>query len=84
MEEINYVFMSFRDTTVNKNLGVCIVRAVNLVEATEISHKKGINPGGEIMSFDLNQAQFEEENLKLDRLYTRKEMMNKGYEKVQQ
>ena len=81
---INYVFMSFRNPTINKNLGVCIVKANTLIEATQISHEKGINPGGEIMSFNLSESQFEEEKLELDRLYTKEELENKGYKKVSQ
>ena len=79
MKPLNYVFMSFRDPAINKNLGVCIVIAKNLRNATEISWAKGINPGGEIAGYNLTDAQFKIENLELNRLYTREEMLSKGY-----
>ena len=44
-----WVWMSFADEFGFK--GVVIIQALDVVEAARLTHKMGINPGGEIMCF---------------------------------
>lgn len=65
----NYIFMSFYEP--NRSLGVCIVKADNINEALVILHDKQIHPGGEVLFRVLNNRQFREEDLKLNKVYAK-------------
>ena len=80
---MKYGWLSFRDPEKNLNLGCCIVSDVqNFTEAIQKAHKLGINPGGEVMGTPMTEEMFKEEGLEADRLYTRSEMIELGYEKI--
>ncbi len=74
-----YIFLSFRDPDINKNLGCAIVKAKDLNEAIVKAHKKKINPGGEVLGTPMSEKDFKEEGLELDKLYSRQEMIDLGY-----
>lgn len=65
-------FLSFSDGT---NLGCCQVRASGITQAIQKAHKLNINPGGEVAAFELDAP----EELDMNRLYTRAEMLDLGY-----
>jgi hypothetical protein len=70
-----WYFLSFRDPKINKNLGCCNVCVKgNLEKALEKTKKLGINPGGEVAAYEL-----EEPELKSNKLYSRKEMLDLEY-----
>jgi hypothetical protein len=71
-----FYFISFRDPDKNLNLGVCMVEAEHVTQAIPTTHEKGINPGGEALIFELEKP---EEDLELNKLYTRQEMLDMGY-----
>lgn len=72
-----YYFMSFRDVRTNTNLGVCQVEAASEKFAMTKSIALGINPGGEVAIYELEEK---EPELELDRLYTKQEMLDLGFE----
>lgn len=82
MSEVKYTFISFVENPGSgKNLGCCVVECVG-ASAIFVARSKGINPGGEAAMFGLSQSEFEEQGLELDRLYTKKEMNEKDFEKL--
>lgn len=74
-----YVFLSFRDPEINLNLGCVITQAQNFEEAIEKTHKLGINPGGEVMGYEIIDPMPDLECMELDRLYSREEMLAMKY-----
>ena len=79
MSDAKYMWLSFRDPENNVNLGVCIVEATDFTKAVDKAWELGINPGGEIGGYSLNQEQFEAEELGLNKLYSRQDMIDLGY-----
>lgn len=79
MEKVSYMFLSFRNPVKNLNLGVAIVQAKSLLEAIPLSHKKKVNPGGEVLGSPMTAEMFKEEGLEKDRLYSKAEMKKLGY-----
>ncbi len=77
---MSYWFLSFRDADKNRNLGVSVVQAESMEMALGESWLKRCNPGGEVLFNEMSEAQFEEEGLELNRLYSKKEMSGLGYE----
>lgn len=78
-----YMFMSFRDPIKNINLGVCIIKSPPDVKvAIEKAWELDINPGGEVASCPLTEEGFIEQDLELNRLYSKQEIINKGFKKV--
>lgn len=74
------IWMSFCDpnlTEGNKFLGVIITKAKGLAHAVEKTHDLGINPGGEIMSFEIED---EIDIAHHDRLLSREDMKAAGFE----
>jgi hypothetical protein len=52
-------WLSFADATRpagSQFLGICIVRAVDMVSAIKVAHALGINPGGEVRGFVVDDA----------------------------
>ena len=80
---VSYWWLSFRDDNDDYCLGVCIVEAANGDNALQVSHVKGINPGGEAMIFELPETALSDEGLELDRLYSSEELENLGFERVE-
>lgn len=72
-----YFFLSFRNPKINKNLGCCQVIAANNKAAVNVAHKLGINPGGEVAVFRLQ----EKEDIEINRLYSPEELNDLGYQK---
>lgn len=77
---MKYLYMSFRDPEEDINLGVCIVEASNVMEGVKRSHSLKMNPGGEVMMFEMDETEYREEGLEINRLYSRSEMLDLGYE----
>lgn len=77
---MSYWFLSFRDDTKNKNLGVCVIEAESREMAWGQSCLKKLNPGGEVLFTEMNEEEFKEEGLELNRLYSSEEMKRLGYE----
>jgi hypothetical protein len=74
-----YMFLSFRNSDKNINQGVAIIKAKDLTEAIIKSHKKGINPGGEVLGSPMTTEMFKKEGLEENRLYGREELLELGY-----
>jgi hypothetical protein len=74
-----YWFMSFAEET-GKNLGCCIIASESAQQAHALSHRYGINPGGQMQSSGLTKEQFKLQGLELNKLYTREEMMKMGFQ----
>ena len=73
---VKWYFLSFRDPKKNRNLGCCNVGVEGgLMKALEKARELKINPGGEVMASRIGKSELEP-----DRLYSRKEMLNLGYE----
>ena len=80
---MNYFWLSFRDPDINLNLGCTIINdADDLDTAIQKAWDLGINPGGEVLGTLMTEEMFKEEGLEADRLYTRSEMIELGYEKI--
>jgi len=77
-----YYYLSFRDPDIDRNLGVCIVKADTLLGAINTAHNLKINPGGEVLSYRLTENEFIAQNMILNRLYSREEMIERGHKKV--
>ncbi|MFA6460803.1 MAG: hypothetical protein WCV90_00920 [Candidatus Woesearchaeota archaeon] len=74
-EQTTWYFLSFRDPVANKNLGCCNVAVIGgLEKALRKTHDLGINPGGEVMAYPMDEAELDP-----DRLYSRQEMIQLGY-----
>ena len=77
--KLSYWFLSFRDAEKNRNLGVSVVQAESMELALGESWLKRCNPGGEVLFNELSEEDFAEQGLKLNRLYSRKEMTDLGF-----
>ncbi len=75
-------WMSFRDQIKNKNLGVCVVEADDEALAVGECWLKEINPGGEVLMLKMTPEEFAGEGLEINRLYSRTEMDEMGFEFV--
>ena len=74
--ELQCYFLSFRDPDRNRNLGCCnVIVEGDLEAALSKTRDLGINPGGEVMAYRI-----EEPELELNRLYSRQEMKDLDYE----
>lgn len=73
-------WLSFRDIQKNKNLGVAVVHAKSMTQAQQRAIVMGINPGGEVFATQVTRQEMDENNLEFNRLYTREEMKQRGYE----
>lgn len=76
---MKYFFMSFRDVDENKNLGVCIVQEEDSEKAVQKATELGINPGGEVLLFELDDEEFRNQGLNLNTLYSRSQMRDLGF-----
>ena len=74
-----YMWLSFREPKENLNLGCVIVKGSNLNDAVQRAWELNLNPGGEIAGFLLTEEQVKEENLEVERLYTKDELVELGY-----
>jgi len=74
--------MSFRDVSKNLNLGVCVVEADDEPGAIGEAWLKDANPGGEVLMFKMTEEEFSGEGLERNRLYSRDEMNELGFEWV--
>jgi len=77
---MSYWFLSFRDNVENHNLGVCVVEANSMENALGESWLNKCNPGGEVLFTEMTGDQFKAEGLELNRLYSRQEMTELGYD----
>ena len=80
----NYMWLSFASEETGKNLGVCIVEASNFTEGIQKAHQKGINPGGQVAGSKMSEEQFQGEELELDRLYSREEMIEMEFHTLEE
>lgn len=72
-------WLSFAD---GKCLGMCFIEAEDIIDAATKAWELGINPGGEVLGFDMGlTAETIEEAAKfeMNRLYSPEEMRAKGY-----
>lgn len=77
---MNYFWLSFRDPDINLNLGCTIIKDVNdLGTAIKKAWDLNINPGGEVLGTLMTEEMVKEEGLEVNKLYTRSEMIEKGY-----
>lgn len=56
MVESKFFYLSFCDASRpagTQFLGACIVRASHLMEAVQVAHLLGINPGGEVLGYPI-------------------------------
>ncbi len=75
-----YLWLSFCDPDKPKGsqfLGVIITSALGLSHAIEKTHTLGINPGGEILSFEVDENDIRPEHF--DKLLTGDEIIKYGY-----
>lgn len=77
-----YTFISFGSTVTGKNLGCCIIECSG-DEAAQKARDLGLEPNEPIhaQAFELNEEQFKEEGMELNKLYSREEMLQRGNEK---
>jgi len=71
---MSYFWLSFSDPEINKNLGVCIIKASNFDEGIRKAWALNINPGGEVMGMEMTEAQTLAQGLEINRLYTKTEI----------
>lgn len=79
-EEVEWFFLSFRNPDTNINLGCCnisIDKKETSIDAVVKAHQLGINPGGEVLIFPVESPELEP-----NRLYTRQEMVDQDYKKL--
>lgn len=72
---MNWWWLSFADQTRpkgNQFLGVVIIEAITLDQAITQSHLRGLNPGGEILSFQIPYDRIPDEQFR-NRLLSREE-----------
>ena len=65
---MTWFYMSFCDPDLPKGtqfIGACIVEAPDFIMAIQTAHFRGINPGGEVMSWELQKAPPEEYQYRL-------------------
>lgn len=70
-------WLSFADDARGGSLGVCLVEARGLLTAVMRTHQIGINPGGQVMGFEIPEDS-EEHALPRDRLLKADELMAVG------
>jgi hypothetical protein len=75
-----YVYLSFCDEVKHKSLGVCIVEVDDQMQAIQEAWDQGVNPGGEVLAFTLTAGQFKAQELEVNRLYSREELVEMGFE----
>ena len=77
-------WLSFADCD---NPGVCIVAADSFDHAVDRAWKLGINPGGEILGYNMDmrsETAAEADTLPLEELFDQEFMIARGYEKMTQ
>jgi hypothetical protein len=74
-----YFFLSFRDVEKNRNLGACVVFAPNSNTSLNLAWHHKINPGGEVLIFELTEKIFQEQGMELNRLYSREELRSMDF-----
>lgn len=52
-DRVSWWWMSFASNETGENLGICIVNGDTLSEAIARTHRKGINPGGEVQAMPI-------------------------------
>ena len=79
---MTYTFISFGSPITGKNLGVCVIQC-EPEEAPEKARELGLEPKEpvEVQAYKLNEEEFKDQGLELDRLYSRKEMIAMEFEK---
>lgn len=79
-----YYFLSFVNPVTRINAGVVIIDAPTIDEALRIAWKQGLNPGGDVSFAKVDDKEMEENDLEFNRLYTKEEMMDRGYQTIKQ
>lgn len=72
-----WLWLSFRNVQTNKNLGVAIVKAGGIIEATQQAHTMGFNPGGEVLAYVLDPDNLPDEKYRY-RLLQQEELREAG------
>ena len=80
---MKYMFLSFRDPEINKNLGACIIDDVdNVKDAVDKAWELDINPGGEVLGFLLTEEDFAQEDMDANKFYTTEQLDQRGYKRI--
>lgn len=82
VEKADYIWLSFRNPDLNQNLGCVIIKATNLEDAVQKAWDLKVNPGGEVAGFPMTEENVETEGLEIDRLYSKKELMEMKYRTI--
>ena len=80
----NHIWLSFVGEA--GNLGICIIKATDIVEAVRIAYALGCNPGGEVAgwTFDMDKAPSEIKALPIGTLLQRADLDRHKVEHPQQ
>jgi len=79
-----YYFLSFVNPETRENAGVCIIDAPSIDIALRSAWKQGINPGGDVSFAKIDDKEMEDNDLELNRLYTKEQMFDRGYLTIKQ
>jgi len=79
-----YYFLSFVNPETRENVGVVIIDAPSIDEALKSAWSQGINPGGEVSFAKIEHSELEENDLELNRHYTKEQMNDRGYLTIKQ
>ena len=79
---MKYFFVSFSNYN-GLNLGACIVRVNHLQDVLDECKRLGINPpvDHEARVYPLVDENFPEQEMELNKLYSREELIQKGFER---
>jgi len=80
MDKLNmYYFLSFADPDTRQSIGVIVMDTPTVDDALREAWRLGINPGGPVAFCKIPVKEVTENNLELNRFYSREEMIAKGY-----
>jgi hypothetical protein len=79
-----YVFMSFSSMHTKKNIGCCIIQCEDPTKANELTKQLGLMPHecNNARGYELNEEEFREQGMELNRLYSSEEMSKMGFQKA--
>ncbi len=79
---MKYVFMSFASHHTGKNIGCCVIQVDNLNNANEKCKELGLMPNecNNARGYVLNEQQFNQQGMELNKFYTRQQMSDMGFQ----
>jgi hypothetical protein len=80
----NYIFMSFSSMHSKKNIGCCIIQCEDPTKANELTMELGLMPHecNNARGYVLNEEQFKEQGMELNKFYSSQEMSEMGFKKA--